>query len=291
MLNFTLDLDLTLGCGQVFRWYKEEGVWNGVVGGREVRLRQVDGEVEVLTAVAGATIDSYFRADDDLDEIYAEISADPFVASLVSKYHGLRLIRQDPWECAASYILASYASVRRIQGMVESLCTRFGRRLEGGRHAFPSPEAILRKGEEVESCGLGYRCGWLLELATKVRDGELDLARLREGDYDECVGELKRLRGVGDKVADCIALFSLDHLQAFPVDVRIGRVLRSRYGAMGTYAKMRNFAAQRFGRYAGYAQQFLYLSEGECVTGRPRVPSTRGRCTRAASTPPGPRRS
>jgi N-glycosylase/DNA lyase len=172
----------------------------------------------------------------------------------------MRLIRQDVWECSASYLLASYANVPRNKMMIESVCRIHGRRLRDGRYAFPTPEE-LAEGGDIASCRLGYRAEWLKCYARAVRDGEFDLERLKAMDYEDAVRYLKTVRGIGDKVADCIALFSLDHLQACPVDVRIARAMRERYGVSGSYKKVSEHARRHFGRYAGYAQEYLYIAE------------------------------
>jgi len=263
MLLPPMDLDLTLGCGQVFRWRKHGEWWSGVLGEGEIWLSQTPEGIEVRGEVENTLLLKYFRQEDDLPAIYQDIARDPLIAELVERYQGLRLICQDPWECCISYLLASNANFQRIQGMVESVCERFGTLLPGGRRAFPGPEEILEKRSQAEHCGLGYRCGWMVDMALDVMEGRLDLDGLRSMKYSECIEALKTCKGVGDKVADCIALFSLDHMEAFPVDVRIRRVMRERYGVSGSLKKVREFGQDHFGRYAGYAQEFLYLWEGE----------------------------
>ncbi|MDD1773176.1 MAG: 8-oxoguanine DNA glycosylase, N-terminal domain-containing protein, partial [Methanomassiliicoccales archaeon] len=126
MILGRLSLDRTLGCGQVFRWRKERGWWKGILADRVVKLRQQGTGIEVVGEIPEDLLFSYFRATDDLDEIVREISKDDYVASLVKRFDGLRLIRQNPWECAASYTLATYASIPRIEGMIENLCRTFG---------------------------------------------------------------------------------------------------------------------------------------------------------------------
>jgi N-glycosylase/DNA lyase len=257
-----MDLDLTLGCGQVFRWFKTGDRWSGVIDGKELILRQVDGEVEVIGDVPEERLLEYFRSDDDVESIYREVSVDDLMGFLIKSFGGMRLIRQDPWECCLSYILASNANITRIQGMVESVCEAFGDPLPGGRHAFPCPSDILDHEELALDCGLGYRCGWMVQLAREVDEGNLDLESLRREDYASCIEHLKGFMGIGDKVTDCIALFCLDHLEAFPVDVRIRRVMEEVYGASGSYRRIREFGQQHFGRYAGYAQELLYHWDG-----------------------------
>ncbi len=207
-----------------------------------------------------ATLGRYFRSDDDLGSIRSEISKDDAMAAMVSRFPGLRLIRQDPWECAASYVLATNANIPRIQKMIENVCRTFGDPLPGGAYAFPRPDQIAGCKDAAQTCGLGFRCGRFVEFARMVDQGEIDLGSLRNLHYEECVKELKSYPGIGDKVADCVAVFSLDHLEAFPVDVRIKKAMEEMYEITGSYQHVNQYAREHFGRYAGYAQEYIYYS-------------------------------
>jgi N-glycosylase/DNA lyase len=253
-----IDLDHTLSCGQAFRWRKQDGRWRGVVSGKEIVIHQVGDEVELRTALSDRAVRDYFRCDDDTEQIFAEIGKDRYVARLLRQYRGLRLLRQDPWECSASYILATYANVPRIVQMVEKVCQTFGTRLSEGTYSFPTPKQILKKSDKAGTCGLGYRCDRFVQFARSVHDGEIDFQSLKRASYLDCVKELARFDGIGNKVADCVAIFSLDRLEAFPIDVRIGRALEQRYGVKGSYRKVSDWARGHFGRYAGYAQEYIY---------------------------------
>jgi N-glycosylase/DNA lyase len=255
-----IDLDSTLGCGQVFRWRKDGDAWKGILDGKEVGLRQKGDTVTVEGGIGEEALKRYFRSDDDLDLIRSEISKDDLMDSMVSSSRGLRLIRQDPWECAASYVLATNANIPRIQKMIENVCRTFGDRIAGGKHAFPRPDQIAGGKEAAQACGLGFRCGRFVEFARLVDRGEIDLGSLRDVGYEECVRELRSYPGIGDKVADCVAVFSLDHLEAFPVDVRIKKAMEEMYGVCGTYRHVNRFGRDYFGRYAGYAQEYIYYS-------------------------------
>jgi len=255
-----IDLDATLGCGQAFRWEKSGDSWSGVAGGRLITLRHGDGALEVDGAPE-SFIRSYLRLDDDLDLIREEISRDAEVAKAMKSHPNLRLIRQDLWECSASYILATCANVPRIRGMVASVCRARGREIADGVHAFPTPEELAYGEGDLSRCRLGYRERYLVGYAESIADGRFDLGALRGMSYEGSIKKLKEVTGIGDKVADCIALFALDHLQACPVDVRIARAFRERYGVSGSYAKVSSFARERLGRFAGYAQEHLYLDE------------------------------
>jgi N-glycosylase/DNA lyase len=259
-IDLEVSLDPTLGCGQAHRWIKRDGVWNGVIGRNVVDLREIGSGFEADGCSDRETLLQYFRAGDDLQRIVKEISdADPYIASLSSSCPGMRILKQDPWECLATYILATNVNVKRIAKMVESVCDTFGSDL-GARRAFPTPKQILDKRSEIQTCRLGYREGRFIELAERVEDGTVDPEAMGRLDYRECVGSLIEIKGVGPKVADCVALFGFGHLEAFPVDARISKCLADIYGAGGNYRTMSEFGRKKFGRYAGYAQEFLYHS-------------------------------
>ncbi|QLH74923.1 MAG: DNA-3-methyladenine glycosylase 2 family protein [Methanomassiliicoccales archaeon] len=262
MMFKDLDLDRTLSCGQVFRWKKEGDRWSGFIGGRPVTLRQRGCDIEVIGRVTEDEVLKYFRADDDLDEIYQDIMVncgDERMTVILNGNRGLRIVRQDPWECAASYVLATFVHIPRIERMIANLCSAYGEEVEEGVMSFPGPESIASDPEVARSCGLGFRCERFVEFAKLVTKGDVDFDALREMEYDRCIKELVKLPGIGDKVADCIALFSLDHLEAFPVDVRIKKSMKHLWGIQGSYRSVSSRSRQLFGRYAGYAQEYIYL--------------------------------
>ena len=260
-IEMDVRLDPTLGCGQAHRWIRKGDSWEGVLGDEMVTLTQTDDGLECSGTSDKRRILDYFRAEDDLDLIYSEISkTDDYLAKLVKGCPGLRILRQDAWECIATYLLATNANVKRIGMMVESVCREFGRDL-GGRSSFPTPEEIISKEECICNCRLGYRDARFVELAHRVHDGDIDPEGIKKMDYEECIETLLTINGVGPKVADCIALFAYGHMEAFPIDARIGKVLRNVYGQEGSYARLSAYSREKFGRYAGYAQEFLYHAD------------------------------
>ena len=260
-LELEVSLDPTLGCGQAHRWRKEGDVWIGVLGRDVVRMKQTEYGAEVEGCSDLSSLKDYFRAEDDLAGIVADISSrDEYVASLSAHCPGLRILRQPHWECLATYLLATNANVARIGKMVESVCDLFGDDL-GARHAFPTPSQILDKADRVCECRLGFREQRFIELAQRVEDGEIDPEAIAELDYEGCVEELIGIKGVGPKVADCVALFAYGHLEAFPVDARIHKSMEELYGVTGSYKVVSQYGREKFGRYAGYAQEFLYHRE------------------------------
>ena len=287
LIPFTgpLDLITTLESGQAFRW-RRDGEWlTGVVFENIVRTRQTREGVEFTcapddeTAVAPLFRD-YLRLDDDLEAICDRIRVDDRIAEALLRYPGLRVLRQEPWECLVSFICSANNNVPRISVNVEDIAENFGRPLALGdcrRSAFPSTATLAEVGEDdLRALGLGFRAKYVAGAARIVAAGNLDLYALREADYDEALSALLELPGVGDKVANCILLMSLDKREAFPVDVWIDRALREWYpehvtradGKPFTRAAMRPWAQSYFGEFAGYANQYLFQGRRLLAKGR-----------------------
>lgn len=269
------DLALTLDAGQTFRWSKESdngGWWNGVIRGQLIRIRQRDdGNLEFDCAPgpdAGVKemLRRYFRLDDDIGAIYASISRDYQMAELVHRYHGLRLMRQEPWECLISYICSRRNSVERIAQSVENLSEKWGEALKADniiRHAFPTPASLAGAGiSDLDQAITGIpelvEC---VQLASHdISAGRVTLDGLEKETYPNAISELRKLKGVGPKISNCVALFSLDKLDAFPIDTHIGKGLRGMYPQNQGIrdANLHNWARDYFGPYAGYAGQFVF---------------------------------
>ena len=276
-LDVDFDLGLSLQCGQAFRWSPlPHGGYRGVVADTVVDIWQ-EGPGRLLwesgpRPFRGDQVRSYFRLDDDLDAIRASIG-DPKVDAAFEAYEGLRLLRQDPWETLISFVISQVSNVPRISRTVESLSLNYGKNLgDGMSNAFPVPDELARTDEgSLRLLGLGYRAPHIYHISNAVADGELFLEPLRYERYRVAKAELLKLPGVGPKVADCCLLFSLDHLEAFPVDRWVIRAVEEWYGTrpgMGQEA-MGEWARETFGEYAGYAGQYLFHARR---TGGPECP-------------------
>ena len=270
------NLDAVLGGTQDFRWLPRKDGWHsGVLIGNLVHIRQVKGGVEYLadTDIDGL-LRSYFRLDDDVYAIHADLSArDGNIAMLVKQYPNLRVLRQpDPWECVVAYICSATNNVSRISAIAEKIAETLGRQLRLGddvRHTFPTPDEVLEAGvEPLEELGLGMdRHSKIVAAAERIRDGRLDLCRLSQPDvcYAEAKRRLMACYGIGDKVADCICLFALDKMEAFPVDRWVERAMASYFpcGKQPWGDELVMWAQDRFGKYAGYANQLLFHEQRE----------------------------
>ena len=262
------DLDATLASGQTFRWRRLDRVWTGVVRGRWVRLRRTAEGIEAT--LASPTSDwewlaEFLQCEARLDRILATFPRDEPMLAARRACRGLRLLRQEPWECLASFILSSTKQIVQIEQVVEALCRRFGRPVDAPPgepcFAFPTAERLARCPEaDLRACKMGFRAPYLLGTARAVADGLLDLGALGDQSIEAAREWLMALPGVGRKIADCVLLFTGLFPQAFPVDVWILRTLRTQYfeGRAVPLREVVEFTGRYFGPFAGYAQQYLF---------------------------------
>ena len=275
------DLASTMECGQAFRWRQVNSPelgehFEGVIFGNLVRAKQLGSEVLFTSepdppSTFGTILEDYLGLNHDLDSIYAGLSDDPVLARLVEKYPGLRILRQDPWECLVSFICSGNNNISRIKANVEDISSAFGRRIAVAdgeeRWEFPSPGALAEAGEQaLRDLRIGYKAEYIDKTAQIVSDGRIDLFSLREAAYDEALEAVTYLPGVADKIGNCVTLFSLDKLESFPVDVHIERAVEREYaprfnGKPLTKPRMRAWAQERFGPHAGYANQYLFYDD------------------------------
>jgi|SRR5215218_9418014 len=264
----------SINSGQVFLWEKHSNSWYGIHGDRVIKFTQSDRYVEFCSFPEDKSCDQkIFRLDDDIKKIFEEISHDPLVCRLAKAYPGLRLIRQDPHQCLFSFVCATNTNIPMIRRMLYNMARKFGRRtkVDGmGFFTFPSAADINRATvDELRSCGLGYRTKAIKAVADAITSGRLDFDSLKKASYYESRKELLQIYGIGNKIADCALLFSLEKLDAFPIDVWIARALASHYSwlhkskfsdkiAPHQYEQLSEIARMYFGKYAGYAQQYLY---------------------------------
>ncbi|MCX8156925.1 MAG: 8-oxoguanine DNA glycosylase [Verrucomicrobiae bacterium] len=264
------NLDLTLSCGQAFRWHRVADGWEGVVAGKWIFLQSVP---EGLLATCAEPLNDwqwladYLQINVSLPEILRTFPPDdPHLQQAVQSAYGLRLLRQEPWECLASFILSSTKQIPHIQQIIACLCQRFGAPVpvppgHAPAHAFPTADVLARVSEaDLRACRMGFRARALHQAARRVAAGELPLAHLSRMDEAEARRTLMTLHGVGPKIANCVLLFACGFPRAFPVDVWIMRALRQAYfpRRRPSPRRLEAFIQNHFGPQAGYAQQYLF---------------------------------
>lgn len=263
-------------CGQAFRWNWDGKGYVGVVADKVVRTIW-DGATLYIENATLKDFDSFWYNYFDLQTNYGEIidilSKDSVMKKAVKYGWGIRILNQDPWETLISFIISANNGIKRIKSIIERLSYRFGEKIIWQDHEyymFPSIEALASATEEnLRECGCGYRAPFIQKTVQLVQEGLINLNTLRHMDYLKAKEQLLKFPGVGPKVADCILLFSLGKSEAFPVDVWIERIVETLYyDEVKVFKDIRQFAADKFGPLAGYAQQYLFYYAREKKIGK-----------------------
>lgn len=248
-----LDLDLTLDCGQAFRWEKQnDGSWSGVVKGVFLNIDK-KGDTVILK---NTTVESYeniwkhyFDFDKDYEEICNRLKQDSLIAPTVDEYYGIRILNQDSWEALCSFVISQQNNIKRIKGIIDRLCRAYGDEVCDGFYSFPSAERLSQLTvDDFERLGTGYRAKYLERLSKSVAAGEIDFDKIKALPLEQARKELLNIYGVGIKVANCALLFGFEFYDAFPVDVWMKRV-------MEYYP---NGLPECFNGIGGIAQQYLF---------------------------------
>jgi len=250
------------------------------VQGRAVRV-WCEGDDILFQMVPGGPdegfIRNYFRLDTRLSHVYSELlKSDGRLKIAVERFCGLRVLRQEPEETLLSYICSAANSVSRISQAVEALSCRYGEHIAtiDNRDYFAFPRAEVLAGANVDEmaqlCSLGFRCANLSSVAAQLMERSVEwLNNLRGIPYEEARTELLTIRGVGLKIADCVLLFSLDKDQAVPVDTHIRQVavkyylpeFKQKTLTPAVYNSIAAFFREKFGEYAGWAQEYLFYDD------------------------------
>lgn len=256
----------TFDCGQCFRWHEnDDKSYSGITYGRAVRVSQQGCDIYIK---GGKVEDknfwiNYFDLDRDYGEIKKELSKDATLNDAVKYGDGIRILNQEPFEITVSYIISANNRIPMIMRAVENISKMFGNKIEfDGKeyYSFPDVESLSKATvSELEKCGCGFRAPYIVDTVQKLKSGESSLSDIQRMKTDDAAKELMKLKGIGPKVADCIMLFSMGKYDAFPVDVWVKRVMQYLYLAPDvSLKKIRDFARDKFGDIAGFAQEYLF---------------------------------
>jgi len=257
MKTSSVTLSHTLDSGQFFRYQLHDGWYYVVTREKVFRIRQ-EGDELFYEGASDNFIRHFFGFDEDYAAIKKQLKKDAVLADAIKQYPGLRIIKQDPWECTVFFLCSQFSNIKKIKRNLDLIAEKFGKEIifKGKKFfTFPPPGAIndLKK---LKKCSVGFRAKYILAVNNAVSDEFF--ARLRKLSYIEAKEELMKLPGIGEKVADCILLFSLDFTESFPVDVWMERVMKENYAVTLPLRKMSFFGREKWGKLAGYAQQWLY---------------------------------
>lgn len=248
--------------GQCFRMTPvEENKYSVVASGRYLEITQ---EKENCTFSCGEEEfetfwKNYFDLDRNYEDYLCQINPNDRYLSEAGRFgYGIRILHQDLWEMIVSFLISQQNNIVRIRKCIQNICEEYGERRLNFRgevyYTFPTAETLARLGDdELKACNLGYRSKYVVRTAKSVVAGEINLEQVKKMSYRKAKAELLNLFGIGEKVADCICLFALHHLQAFPVDTHIRQVLDEHY--------KRGFPNRRYNGFQGVMQQYIFYYE------------------------------
>lgn len=251
------NIEDTLNCGQVFRYRKnDDGSFCVFSLDKTARLYYEGSEV-VIETDHPEYFYNYFDLDTDYSKIVENLSAFSELTDAINYGKGIRILRQNLYETVFSFIVSANNNITRIKKIIEKLCNGYGEN-KGDYFAFPSLESLQSATvDELKSIGLGYRAEYIYQSARLYKAVEKEL----QSDLQNAVAILQKLKGVGEKVANCITLFGLYQTNSYPVDTWIFKANKSE--TLDTKQKVYDFYTARYGRYSGYAQQYIFYFNRE----------------------------
>ena len=281
--RYTININSTINSGQSFLWEKRDKSWYGIYEESVLKITEYENNGEKAYEYDSfPKIENWqqhvFRFDDKYDRIMNEISGkDSIIDNVTKKYLGLRIMRQRPIQCIISFLCSSNNNIPRIRLILRNLSKKFGKKVEWDGNEFYTFPSLLTLNttsvQELLLCGLGYRAEFVIKTVREIVKQETDMVKLAEMDYDKAKQEILKLSGVGDKIADCILLFSLNKLEAFPIDTWIIKFFQKKLNQIldedmkikekitpNQYRALSKKIREHYGRYSGYAQQYLYYS-------------------------------
>ena len=227
-----LNIALSLDCGQAFRWRVEnDNIWCGVVKNKYLKIKQNENNI-ILYNTTEEDFNLIWKEYFDLERDYASILSgydDQSLITACETYNGIRILKQDEWEAICSFIISANNNIPRIKGIIERLCENFGEKV-GERYSFPSPEKIAElEVNDLEIIKAGFRAKYILDAAKKISTKEVDIEKVKNMNFEDAKNELLKIKGVGEKVAQCALLYGFGRLEAFPQDVWVKRIVSELY--------------------------------------------------------------
>lgn len=266
-----IDLELTLTCGQTFCWNRFEGELYGEGGNRFYTFRkgkpliaeEKDEHILVETELSEQEVRKALDLETDLDKVFSGFPESEALERSMSELWGLRIINDEFFPCLISYLCSPQMRIPRIKKMHDDIAREFGEKVEfDGEtlYRFPEPEELVEASEEeLRELGVGYRAEYIVKSTEMIRNG-YDHEELSGMKYEQAREHIKQLHGVGDKVADCVLLFSKGFHEAYPIDTWAQKCIEAHYPDLhhDNYEKTSENIRKHFGQKAGYAQEYLF---------------------------------
>lgn len=257
-----LDLDKTFNCGQTFRWNKNNDIWCGIIGNRIITLKQDKNTIFTnLNTNDEDWLISYLNLDmnylDEMNKI--DMEKDEYLKKAYDVSKGIHILRQDLYEIIITFILSQMNSMHNIRNCIEKISQKYGKLvqmtlldgIEIKSYTFPTPGILANvTSDELRKCKVGFRDKYIIEISKFIYENSHFLEELKEYDYNTAYKILKSFNGIGDKVANCICLFGLHHIEAFPIDTHVKSIINTKYNG--------NIDLKKYGNIAGIVQQYMF---------------------------------
>lgn len=261
----SFNIEEILECGQCFRFEKINNMEYKIVAYKKVlNIKQTGNKVELYPcnkADYENIWSNYFDMDTNYDSIKAELAkSDDTMKKAVDYAGGIRILNQEPYECLLSFIISQNNNIPRIKGIIGRMAENYGTKLDN-EFLFPTLEQLNSANEEaLFDLRMGFRAKYIRDCMDKLLSGEVDLNTINSLSTDDLLKMLLKIKGVGQKVADCTMLFSMGRREVFPTDVWVKRVMEHLYfnGEDTNIKEIHSFAKAKWGNIAGYAQQYLF---------------------------------
>jgi N-glycosylase/DNA lyase len=267
------DLEETLTCGQTFCWHRTEGKLYGnedqgtdnfytFRNGKPLIVRDKEGMIEIETELNVEKVRNALGLENDLEDVFNGFPEDELLEKARKELWGLRIVQDEFFPCLISYLCSPQMRIPRIKQMHNEIAKEYGREVEVEGQTllrFPTREELSKASEEdLRELGVGYRARYIVETVEQLED--FDHGRLDELDYVEAREHLKQLHGVGDKVADCVLLFSKGFYEAYPLDTWALKAVDRHYPEhySDDYDEASENLREFFGEYSGYAQEYIF---------------------------------
>ena len=254
--NTDISLERTFTCGQCFRWHESAGKWFGIVNGKCAVLSQLDNGIFIENTDI-SEVESFWVRYLDLNTDYSCMLTDindKFNKEAAECGKGIHILNQDPFETVISFIISSNNNIKRIEKIIDKFCVLYGEPIKYESqifYSFPSPEKLSSVTiEDLAELKAGFRDKYIFDFIKIINSEPSFLKQVSSLDTDAAKKELMRVKGIGDKVSDCILLFAFERGEVFPKDIWIKKAVKNIYGD--------DFDEHIFGKYAGIAQQYIY---------------------------------
>ena len=258
------DIKQIADSGECFRWNKiGENKYRGIIYNNVCEVTQNGNKITIDGVEDVNLINNYFDLERDYENIKNHYKDDEILSKAMEFGYGIRILNQDKFETLISFIISANNNIPRIKKSIEKISQKYGKKIIYNNeefYSFPTPKELSKATlEELRECGVGFRDKYILKTANEVASGEINLEKISELETEKAKKELLKITGVGPKVADCILLFSMKKVDAFPIDVWIKRIMENLYIKKEvTLKEIEKYSKEKFGIYAGIAQQYLF---------------------------------